>query len=192
MNPGRLWKALVYPLIPSVFPRAHEKRRKGLLYRWCSSDLLECQKEQNHAFWKLFLKPKKGGEFLEVGGNGIVGSHTLELELSYGWNGGVQLQGRRSQEQLLKARKCRVLGAGEISAWKSSIDLLAIHQLKEFTEIWKSLEEKKLQPQWVIVENRSPDPKWCRFLEGLGYKLRFFFHDDEYYKLKAKATADKK
>jgi hypothetical protein len=71
------------------------------------------------------------------------------------------------------------------SAWKSSIDLLAIHQPKEFSEIWKSLEEKKNQPLWVIVENRSPDPKWCRFLEGLGYKLRFFFHDDEYYELQA-------
>ena len=63
---------------------------------------------------------------------------------------------------------------------------------KEFSEIWKSLEEKKIQPQWVIVENRSPDPKWCRFLEGLGYKLRFFFHDDEYYELKTKAAPDKK
>jgi len=184
MNPVRLWKALVYPRIPSVSRWAHEKRRKGLLYRWCSPDELECQKEQNRTFWRLFLKPKKGGEFLEVGGNGIVGSQTLELELSYGWKGTVQVQGRRSQEQLQNVRKCRLLEAKEISSWKSSIDLLAIHQSDETSEIWKALEGKKVRPLWVIVENRHPDPKWCRFLEDLGYKLRFFFHDDEYYELK--------
>jgi len=34
------------------------------------------------------------------------------------------------------------------------------------------------------VENAQPDPRWCRFLKRLGYELRFFFHDDEYYELK--------
>jgi len=185
LNPVRLWKALIYTRIPSVSPWAHEKHRKGLLYRSCPSDVLECQKEQNRVFWSLFLKPQKGGEFLEVGGNGIVGSHALELELSYGWNGAVELQGRRSQEQLQKVRRCRVLGFGEVSTWKSSIDLLAIHQPEESSEIWKILEENKTQPLWVIVENRHPDPKWCRFLKRLGYELRFFFHDDEYYEFQA-------
>jgi len=77
------------------------------------------------------------------------------------------------------------MGSGEVSTWKSSIDLLAIHQPEESSEIWKILEENKIQPLWVIVENRYPDPKWCRFLKRLGYELRFFFHDDEYYEFQA-------
>ena len=84
-------------------------------------------------------------------------------------------------------RKCGVLGAGRETEGESvkQLDLLAIHRPQEFTAIWERLDEGLIAPQWVIVENAQPDPKWCRFLKRLGYELRFFFHDDEYYELQA-------
>lgn len=62
-----------------------------------------------------------------------------------------------------------------------SPDLVAIHRPGEFSEIWKSFQGRRLRPRWVIVENPGPDPRWARVLEGVGYRLKFFFHDDEYF-----------
>jgi hypothetical protein len=55
----------------------------------------------------------------------------------------------------------------------------------ESAAVWEALRTAKLQSKWVIVENREPDPQWCRLLEGMGYRMKFFFHDDEYYEFKA-------
>jgi len=62
-----------------------------------------------------------------------------------------------------------------------SPDLVAIHRPGEFPEIWKSFQDRRLRPRWVIVENPGPDPRWAGVLEGVGYRLKFFFHDDEYF-----------
>jgi hypothetical protein len=51
-------------------------------------------------------------------------------------------------------------------------------------EFWDEIEAGRLVAKWVIVENREPDPRWCRLLERSGYRLKFFFQDDEYFELK--------
>lgn len=181
MSIGRAWKSLVYPRIPSTSPAAHAKRRKGLFYRWCPQKTLECQREQDLIFWKFFLHPERQGRFLEVGGDGVVGSHTLGLELLHGWTGAVCVQRGRPEKAARQARRCSVLDAEKANPVSGPMDLLAAHQLPESRKILESLKGMGARPRWVIVENREPDPEWCRLLEGMGYRLRFFFHDDEYY-----------
>jgi len=77
-----------------------------------------------------------------------------------------------------------VLDAKEANPVPGPINLLAVHQLPESRKVLESLQGTGPRPRWVIVENRVPDPHWCRLLEGVGYRLRFFFHDDEYYELR--------
>jgi len=185
LNIGRTWKSLVYPWIPSISPAAHAKRRKGLFYRGCRPDVLECQKEQDRIFWRQFLHPEKSGKFLEVGGDGVIGSHTLGLELLHGWTGTVCVQRGRPEKAARQARRCNVLDAVKASPVSGPMDLLAVHQLPESRKVLESLKGTGPLPLWVIVENREPDPHWCRLLERLGYKMRFFFHDDEYYELQS-------
>jgi len=78
-----------------------------------------------------------------------------------------------------------VLDAKEANPVPGPMDLLAVHQLHESRKVLESLKGTGPRPRWVIVENREPDPQWCRLLEGVGYRLRFFFHDDEYYELQS-------
>jgi len=182
---GRAWKSLVYPRIPSTSPATHAKRRKGLFYRCCPQNTLECQREQDLIFWKAFLHPERQGRFLEVGGDGVVGSHTHGLELLHGWTGAVCVQGGRPAKAARQARRCSVLDAKEANPVPGPMDLLAVHQLHESRKVLESLKGTGPRPRWVIVENREPDPQWCRLLEGVGYRLRFFFHDDEYYELQS-------
>ena len=181
---GRLLKAGLYPLLPSLNPVWHQKRRKGLAYRYSSEDVLECQQEQDRLFWSHFLKPGKAGRFLEVGGDGVVGSQTLGLELKHGWNGAIFQPQEIAKGRATRARNCPVLGSEEGCPYDGPIDLLAIHRPSDFPEVWKGLSEGQLKPRWIVVENREPDPHWARILERSGRKLQFFFHDDEYYELK--------
>ena len=184
MNSIRFFKSLWYPLLPSVSARLHEKRRKGLLYRSCPSEVLECQKEQDRTFWTHFLQPHRAGNFLEVGaGDGIVGSHSLGLEMEHGWGGALAEPRPIPRSNAAKVRNCEVMGEAPKITRPDVFDLLAIHRITGFSPILKALESKQLRPMWVIVENREPDPRWCRWLERSGYRLKFFFHDDEYFKL---------
>lgn len=175
------WKGLVYPLFPSWNRSLHGKRRKGLAYRHVPRHVLECQKEQDRIFWELFLHPGRGGTFLEAGGDGATGSHTLGLEREHGWEGVVHVKRERTQTWAQKVRRCRVERARSHLAGSPAVSLLALHGPKDFPEIRQALAERKIRPRWVILENREPDPHWCRLLESLGYKLKFYFHDDEYY-----------
>lgn len=185
MSRIRAWKSLVYPLLPSVSRSTHGKRRKGLFYRWCPPEGLECQREQDRCFWSFFLNPEKGGKFLEVGGDGIIGSQTLGLELLHGWAGAVHPSERKARARTKEVRSCRVLEPAESYFNEKSIDLLAIHSPAANKPVFTMMQEGEVRPKWVIVENREPDPQWCRLLEGLGYRMKFFFHDDEYYEFKA-------
>jgi hypothetical protein len=36
-----------------------------------------------------------------------------------------------------------------------------------------------------VIENREGDPQWAQLLEASGYKLKFFYHDDEYFEREA-------
>jgi hypothetical protein len=156
-----------------------------LAYRYFPEDGLECQQEQDRLFWSLFVHPEQGGRFLEIGGDGVTGSHTLGLELSHGWEGAAYVEAGKSLKRGMKIRKCRVLSTGEGFSGQPQVDLLAIHRPMESAAVWEALRTAKLQSKWVIVENREPDPQWCRLLEGMGYRMKFFFHDDEYYEFKA-------
>ena len=178
---GRWVKARGYPLFPSFVPSWHNKRRKGLFYRVFPADGLECQKEQDRIFWTHFLRPSGTGTFLEVGGDGVTGSLTLGLELRHGWTGTIQPEGEPSRQRAGAVRTCRVSAAGEIIPTSPAPDLLAVHRPADWPKILEALQTRQLQPKWVIVENRGPDPHWCRLLESSGYRLRFFFHDDEYF-----------
>jgi len=177
-------KARVYPSLPSLGLKWHGKRRKGLAYRYFLEDGLECQQEQDRCFWRNFLHPEKKGWFLEIGGDGVIGSHTLGLELLHGWSGVVYAQEGKPLERAKEIRKCRVLAFGEEVPEQPRVDLLALHRPMESAVVLGALRTGKLQSRWVLVENRDPDPRWYRMLEGLGYRMKFFFHDDEYYQLK--------
>ena len=135
-------------------------------------------------FWKFFLHPERAGRFLEVGGDGVVGSHTLGLELLHGWTGAVCVQRGRPEEAAKQARRCSVLDAEDANPVSGPLDLLAVHPLPESGKVLEFLGGTGPRPRWVIVENSEPDPRWCRLLEGFGYRMKFFFHDDEYYQLK--------
>jgi len=141
--------------------------------------------EQDRIFWSQFLHPERGGTFLEIGGDGVTGSHTLGLELRYGWSGEFCESEKRPQQTAQGARKCRVAGSLRELSISRPIDLMAIHRPAECAEVWELLGSKDFCPQWVAVENPKPDPQWCRRLERTGYRLKFFFHDDEYYELKS-------
>jgi len=182
---GRWIKARVYPILPSLTPRWHEKRRKGLAYRYFPENGLECQREQDRCFWRNFLHPENGGRFQEIGGDGVTGSHSLGLELLHGWSGEVHVHTGRPLERAKKIRKSKVLPMGEAFSGPIRIDLLAIHRPTESTVVLEALKTGKLRSKWVIVENREPDVRWCRLLEGRGYKLKFYFHDDEYYEFQS-------
>lgn len=185
MSLDRRIKLLIYPRLPSRGPRWHEKRRKGLAYRYFPENGLECQQEQDRCFWRNFLHPENGGRFLEIGGDGVTGSHTLGLELLHGWSGAVHVQAGKPWEWAKELRKCRVLALGESFSEPKQVNLLAIHRPLESAAVWEALRTGKPQPKWVIVENRKPDVRWCRLLEASGYRLRFYFHDDEYYEFQS-------
>ena len=89
------------------------------------------------------------------------------------------------RKRAAKARKCEILSKDEILNLSETIQLLAIHRPSEFPGVWERLTTGRFKADWVIVENRDPDPQWCRLLERSGYRLKFFFHDDEYFELKS-------
>ena len=140
--------------------------------------------EQDRIFWSQFLHPERGGTFLEIGGDGVTGSHTLGLELRHGWGGEFCESETPPRQNAQGVRKCRVVGSLRELSISRPINLMAIRRPAECAEAWKLLGSKDFCPQWVVIENRDPDPKWCRLLEGRGYRLKFFFHDDEYYQWK--------
>lgn len=178
------WKGLLYPLLPSWGKTFHAKRRKGFWYRHVPAGTLECQTEQDRIFWETFLHPQVGEFFLEVGaGDGAVGSHTLALERDRHWQGLLWETLPRPRQRAQQHRSSPAL-SDPPAIGKPPAGLLAIHRPSEFPMIWQDLEQGKLRPAWVIVENREPDPRWCRLLEGVGYKLSFYFHDDEYFQLR--------
>ena len=188
MNLVRQLKGWIYSQYPSSSAKLHEKRRKGLFYLNVSPEILVCQKSQDRIFWEKFLHPKMGGVFWEVGaGDGVVGSHTLGLEIQYGWSGVLWEPNPGPRGRATRMRKCGVLGAGKETEEESvkQLDLLAIHRPREFSWVWDRLSARVNRPLWVIVENPEPDPQWTKLLESCGYKKRLFFHDDEYYELQA-------
>ena len=181
MNLTRLWKSWWYPLFPSISIHSHQKRRKGLYYRACLREGLECQQEQDRFFWEKFLHPEPSGRFLEVGGDGVTGSHTLGLELKHGWKGCLRESAEMPRKRAAKVRSCEILSGKGILNLSEPIQLLAFHRPRQFPDLWEALETGRLRADWVVVENSDGDPKWANLLCGKGYKFKLFFHDDEYF-----------
>ena len=181
----RAVKGRLYPLLPGW--RWFAKKRKGLTYRFFPQAKLLCQLEQDRVFWDNFLPADGTGYFVELGGNGVVGSHTLGLELLRGWKGAIQTGPVPTRPLARVVRKCRILGPEDKLQPSGRIDLLAIHSPSGYPECWKDLRKQTIRPGWVIVENREADPGWGRQLADAGYQLKLFLHDDEYYRLRSHA-----
>jgi len=174
-------KGFIYSWYPSSTRPFHGKRRKGVFYRYVDREVLECQMEQDRIFWSKLLHPEKRGRFAEIGGDGVIGSHTLGLEMLHGWEGTIWVPKPIPRARAEETRNCRVQNASGDLKFAKPLDLVAIHRPEEFVEFWDEIEAGRLVAKWVIVENREPEPHWCRLLEKAGYRLRFYFHDDEYY-----------
>ena len=122
---------------------------------------------------------------MEVGaGDGVVGNQTQGLEQKHGWTGTIVEPMEKPRGRAKAIRRCRVEREARNGEASESPDLLAVHRPTDFPEIWAALRSGRLRPGWVVVENREPDPRWCRLLEEQGYRLKFYFHDDEYFELK--------
>lgn len=176
----------IYRWLPSWTPAWHDKRRKGLQAVLGEAGDLECQVEQDRIFWNRLLHPEGGGRFWEIGaGDGSTGSHTLGLEQTHGWIGDLTEPRAIPRGRAERIRQCRVMAEFEPGGGgKESWELVAIHRPLEFPGFWTEIKAGRLCPGWLVVENPRPDPRWCRLLEDRGYRLKFFFHDDEYYQRK--------
>lgn len=114
-----------------------------------------------------------------------MGSHTLGLEFNRGWEGAFCSHEPKLRQRVESLRQCETLENLKEFPKRKKPELLAVHQPIKYPEVWDRVRMNQLHPRWIILENREPDPQWCRLLEGLGYKLKFFFYDDEYYELKS-------
>lgn len=179
------FKSKLYRALPSLNPWWHNKRRKGLERLFGKNRLLVCQTEQDRIFTQYFLKGGPAGIFWEIGcGDGTTGSPSLHLEQA-GWRG-LLWENREIPRRAARTRRaCAVWGdePADLRLQGPDPDFLAIRRPGEFPWIWNWLEKESLRPRWVTVENPGPAVGWLRRLQTGGYRLRWFFHDDEYYLL---------
>lgn len=179
------FKSKLYRALPSLNSWWHGKRRKGLEHLFGGKGILVCQEEQDRIFTQNLWKGEKAGFFWEVGcGDGTTGSCTLHLERA-GWRGllweKMDLPRRTAQAR----RSSPVLGGdpAELRRQGPGPDFLAIRRPGEFPWIWSWLDTGDIRPRWVGVENARAEVDWAQRLEPRGFRLRWFFHDDEYYLL---------
>ena len=172
---------MLYRLFPSWSKGLHRKKRKGLATRWPG---LECQRTQDAIFWEKFLRGSREGTFWEVGcGDGTTGSCTLVLETIRGWKGILWETLPLPRRSATKRRTELVLETPnpDVMLMHPLPDLLFIRRPVEFPWVWTWLEQGKIRPRWLVVENPQPHPNWVLWLESRNYRLRWFFHDDEYF-----------
>lgn len=180
----RRLKTRIYRLFPSYNPWCHEKRRKGLQRSFAGSEIIECQLEQDRIFLGNFLTKNQTGLFWEVGcGDGTTGSCTLALELHLGWKGLLWEPSSHPRRQAGIRRSALVMEPEnpDVLLNHGIPDLVVIRRPKEFPWVWDMLENKKIRPSWVVVENPRPAIDWVHMLESGNFRLRWFFHDDEYF-----------
>jgi hypothetical protein len=187
MNFLRSARRFFYPYLPSLGQTWHAKRRKGLQVRWEGDEVLECQREQDRIFQARLLGAMAGGVFWELGaGDGVTGSCTLNLEQVGGWRGCLWEPRPIPAARATRLRRNPVLSGGGQS-WDRLLtvapgpDLVCIRRPDEHSWWWEWIESGRIRPRWVIVENPQPDPQWQQRLAARRYRLRWFFHDDEYF-----------
>ncbi|NCY22985.1 hypothetical protein EBX31_13675 [bacterium] len=179
------FKYRIYRFFPSWGPWWHAKRRKGLQHCLAGKGILECQLEQDRIFIQRLLLPGSRGFFWEVDcGDGTTGSNSLCLESEYGWKGVLWEGARIPREAASRNRRMPVRGSepsSECLLEEHPPDLLVLRRATEHGWIWGKLRSGRIRPDWILIQNPSPDPVWAKLLETEGYRLRWFFHDDEYY-----------
>jgi len=185
MSWARLWKGRIYSLLPSRNVSWHGKRRKGLGYRQSPKPPMECQIEQDRIFLQNFLGQWKSGTFWEVGcGDGTTGSCTLVLEQDWEWTG-LLVEPFARAARLASGRRKAAVRPDLPRGGEAAPDLVFIRRPAEFPGFWETLASRRVRPRWLIVENASASPVWSQHAEKSGYRLRWFFHDDEYLEAQA-------
>ena len=180
---------MLYRFFPSWSKGLHRKKRKGLATRWPG---LECQRTQDAIFWEKFLRGTREGTFWEVGaGDGVTGSQTLCLETEKNWKGALWEPCEGPRETASKHRKGSVIGwhtdpVRALQTKSPNPDLLAVHRPDEFLWVWNVLSAGKITPRWVIVENPDAEVRWASKLLECGYRLVWFFQDDEYFERRSR------
>lgn len=177
----------LYRWLPSTSDSWHAKRRKGLKSKWSGDRVLECQCEQDQIFWEKVLQKKTGGTFWELdAGDGITGSHGVFLEEEAGWQGVLWESGKRPAQTARKNRKSEVFDDRSplpeaLGRRSAAPDLLILRKEERLSQLGKILRTKSVQPTWLVIQAPCPVARVPRFLEPLGYRMIWAFHDDEYY-----------
>jgi len=134
--------------------------------------------------------------FWELGaGDGVVGLHSLALELFHGWDGVLvehapralpwRMARERRRAQCLEAAPAGYPAALKTGPTKfAKPDLVAAH-----SEAWNEVAVQAalagtLRPRVLILHLPRADARWVRRLRPC-YRLAFAYHDDEYYAARA-------
>lgn len=186
-------KHKLYCWLPSWNKSLHAKRRKGW-FRCAQAEypLQFGQQLQDLMLFDKILRQKKNGVFWELGaGDGVVGLHSLALELFHGWNGVlIEHSPRPLPWKMAQARRraqCLEIPPANYPTALKSIpanlaqpDLVACHSEEWNEAAVQAALSGALRPRVFILQVPLADPRWLRRLRP-AYRFAFSLHDDEYY-----------
>ncbi len=186
-------KHTLYRLLPSWSNSLHAKRRKG--WRRCAEvehPLQFGQQLQDLVLFENILKGQKNGVFWEWGaGDGVVGLHSLALEIRHGWAGVLieqtprplpwkMMRERRTATCLEGTPESILKTTGSLPEKLARPDLLACHSAPWNEAAVSAILAEKLSPRVLILQLPKAEAAWVRRLQPR-YRLAFAYHDDEYY-----------
>lgn len=186
-------KHTLYRLLPSWNDSLHAKRRKG--WRRCAEaehPLQYGQQLQDLVLFENILHGQKNGVFWELGaGDGVIGLHSLALEMFHHWQGVlVEHEPRKLPWRMARGRRKALCVEAAPKDFSSSIknvpekllkpDLLASHSTAWNEAAVSAVLHGTLKPRVLILQLPQPDSTWLRRLQPK-YRFVFAYHDDEYY-----------
>jgi len=190
-------KHKLYRWLPSWSNSLHAKRRKGWMRCAQAEHPLKFGQElQDLVLFENILAQKKDGVFWELGaGDGVVGLHSLALELFHGWKGVLiehaprplpwkMAQERRRALCMEAAHSDYPANLKKIPTELTKPELVACH-----SEAWNETAVQAtlagtLRPRVLILHLPQADLRWVSRLQP-HYRFAFAFHDDEYYLARA-------
>lgn len=190
-------KHQLYVKLPSWTRGLHAKRRKG--WRRCAEaehPLKFGQELQDLVLFEKILHRQTGGVFWELGaGDGVIGLHSLALEMFHGWQGVLVEHAPRPLpwKMARERRKAQLVEASPKdfpSALKSlpenlaKPEVLACHSAAWNEAVVAAALAGTVRPRVLILQAPQADVRWVKALRPR-YRLAFAFHDDEYYLLRA-------